>query len=202
MPDRRVSERVYQDIRRRLLNGAFQLRERLDVGRLADSLKTSATPVREALLRLASERLIASVPGRGFFMAFWNEAELRTLYQWRGVLAKLALEEGGRGQRLSDARLPYPDRAVLLFSSLARAANPELKRVAGNADDRLHAARWAETDVFDDLVDEYAALKKALMGKSGETGLVALNAYHQRRVAATRVIRERALIRAASRNGG
>jgi DNA-binding GntR family transcriptional regulator len=199
MPDRRVSERVYQEVRRRLLNGVFQLRERLDVGRLADSLHASATPVREALFRLASERLTASVPGRGFFMAFWSEADLRALYEWRGVLAKLA---GGRAQKLADRTLAYPDRVALLLAGLDRAANPELRRAAGNADDRLHAARWAETDVFEDLVDEYAALKKALTGRNAAAGLSTLSAYHARRVEATRFIRERALIRAASRNGG
>lgn len=85
-PDPNVTERVYAEIRRRLFEGAFKLRQRLDVAALSEATGASATPVREALVRLAAERLIASRPTRGFFLTLWSESELCALYDWRHTL--------------------------------------------------------------------------------------------------------------------
>lgn len=200
--DPRISERIYQEIRRRLFAGAYRLRERLDVGTLAAALGASATPVREALVRLATERLIAWRPSKGFFVGLWTEAELRALYQWRGMLAELALASAQSAPVLTVETATYPERVARLLCSLNGTMNAELRRAAENADDRLFAARMAETDVFADWEAELATLAEALKDGGPKRAKSALGAYHARRATAARTLRERAVVRALPANGG
>ena len=58
---------VYERIKHWLLAQALVPGQLLQIGVLADELGVSTTPVREALTRLAAERMIMSVPKRGFF---------------------------------------------------------------------------------------------------------------------------------------
>ena len=51
-----LSSRIYSELREALIAGRFQPGERLHIQETADKLGTSVTPVREALLRLVSER--------------------------------------------------------------------------------------------------------------------------------------------------
>jgi len=62
--------------------------EHLHIDDLADRVKASATPVRQALERLQGEGLIDSVPKRGFFSKVPNASELQDLYEF----ARLVLE--------------------------------------------------------------------------------------------------------------
>lgn len=200
--DPRISERVYTEIRRHLFAGEYKLRERLDVGALAAALGASATPVREALVRLASERLIAWRPAKGFFVSLWSEAELRALYQWRGMLAELALAASAQeAGSTPPENASYPEAVAKLLSSLNGAMNPELRRAADNADDRLYAARMAETDVFADWQEELAKLSEALRAGSAPAAKAAISAYHARRIGAAKSLRERAVVRALPANG-
>ena len=62
--------------------------EHLRIDELADYVRTSATPVRQALERLHGEGLIDIVPKRGFFSRVPEAAELQDLYEFaRLVLA-------------------------------------------------------------------------------------------------------------------
>lgn len=200
-PDPRVSERLYQEIRKRLFAGEFRLRERLDVGALAQLLGASTTPVREALVRLAAERLIASKPTRGFFVWLWSEAELKALYEWRGALLRLAVEQGATNAIVLEGDVEYAERVARLFQLVELRANLELKRAGVNADDRLYAARLAEADLFEDANHELKELCSHLRVGPRRTALQALRRYHTRRAAAARALRDRATLRALGGNG-
>lgn len=64
-----LTDRVYEAIRERIVEQAYAPSQRLRTQELAANLGVSATPVREALNRLASERLVISTPHRGFAIA-------------------------------------------------------------------------------------------------------------------------------------
>lgn len=197
-PDPALGERIYQELRRRLLAGGFKLRERLDVGRIATEMQASATPVREALARLATERLIAAKPARGFFAVLWTEAELAALYEWRGALVRMAVdareEIAPRVVGVGD----HGDAIRTLFGSIEEDANRELCRAAANADDRLHAARRVELEI----VPGAAADVHAIAAASSKRALIAsLRRYHSKRIAHVGAIRERALLQALPPNG-
>lgn len=197
-----ISERVYQTIRLRVLCGGFRLRERLDVARLASELNASATPVREALTRLAAERLIEARPARGFFAQLWSSGELRALYEWRMALSMLAAQEAGpRVIAAPKASDTYADRVTLCFSRLESEANAELRRAGVNADDRLYAARRAEPEALPGCDAELAALEGAVRAGARRETLALLRRYHVKRIDHVRLIRERAVLHALPSNG-
>lgn len=198
--DPAISERIYIELRRRLLAGSFSLRERLDVNRIATEMEASATPVREALTRLATEGLIAAKPARGFFAMLWTEAELRALYEWRGALVRLAIEARSEVLPRPSMKLSedYADAVRQVFASLEEGANREIRRAASNADDRLHAARRVEPDIVTGHRAELTALTTATTKRDL---LNALKRYHARRIASAASIRERAVLRALPPNG-
>ena len=70
-------ERVYQRIRRDILDGVILPGDRLVEARLAERIKTSRTPVREAFHKLEMEGLLESMPRIGYRVATlqWNEVE-------------------------------------------------------------------------------------------------------------------------------
>lgn len=199
--DLAISERVYIELRRRLLAGGFRLRERLDVGRLATEMQASATPVREALTRLATERLIAAKPTRGFFATLWNVQELKALYEWRGVLVCSALEtvsETRLIQRPSVVEGDYADAVRQTLADIEEGANAELRRVAANADDRLHAARRVEPQTLSASADEVAAIAAA---RTKKELLALVRRYHAKRAVQAGAIRDRAVLHALPSNG-
>ncbi len=86
-PDTRpLKARIADAVRERIASGAIGLGERLSDKDLADELKVSRTPVREALLQLASERLVVMHPQRGTFVFEADAESIRDLCELRGVL--------------------------------------------------------------------------------------------------------------------
>jgi DNA-binding GntR family transcriptional regulator len=63
-----LSEDVARYVRRRIFNGTFRAGEYLRLDQLAVELGISVTPVREALLNLRAEGLLAQQPRRGFMV--------------------------------------------------------------------------------------------------------------------------------------
>ena len=92
-------ERVYLDLKARILSGEFSPGTRLDPAQLSHSLAASATPVRDALNRLSGERLVESWHQEGFRQPQLAEADIADLYDWAGALLALALK----------GRTPRPD---------------------------------------------------------------------------------------------
>lgn len=79
-PDRLLSKRktsVYPALREMCLDYMFWPRQQLHIEELASVFSSSATPVREALARLAGEGLIEAVPNRGYVAKALSEDEMR-----------------------------------------------------------------------------------------------------------------------------
>jgi DNA-binding GntR family transcriptional regulator len=206
--DPAISERIYLELRMRLFAGRFRLNERLDVARIATDMGASATPVREALTRLAAERLIAARPAKGFFAILWSEAGLRALYEWRGLLAHVAVEANAElassfvdaGAAVGEAGAPadHADAVRAMFTRIEQGANAELRRAAANADDRLHAARCVEPEVLDGCAKELGAIASARTKRQLRN---LLQRYFTRRLQHAAALRERAMLRALPPNG-
>lgn len=78
-------DEVYGELRKRLMLGQFGLRTRLAEEKLANLLGVSRTPVREALLRLASDGLVTRFEG-SYFVVLPDLTQLRDLYDLRITL--------------------------------------------------------------------------------------------------------------------
>jgi len=76
---------VYDELRRRLMIGAFGVQTRLVEERLAGLLGVSRTPVREALVRLRADGLVVRHEG-GYYVALPDLTQLRNLYELRVTL--------------------------------------------------------------------------------------------------------------------
>jgi DNA-binding GntR family transcriptional regulator len=89
-----LSSVIYGQLRQQIL--ALELRPgaRLNIDHLAIGLSVSATPVREALSRLAAERLVVADPFRGFAVSeLPTPHELEELTQLRQLLEGYAVEK-------------------------------------------------------------------------------------------------------------
>ena len=96
--DARFSENVrvqdetpnaYQHLKNLLLNGSFRAGEHIDLNWAATTIGVSATPVREALIRLAAERLVTAHPNRGFFYPVPRAETLADEFRFRFGLSSL-----------------------------------------------------------------------------------------------------------------
>lgn len=94
---------AYQQLRRWILSGRLKPGEKLDQAWLAGHMHVSRTPLRQALLRLASERLIAAEPHRSAVVAPLSLVELEDLYQSRRAMESMLAEAGAA--RLTKATL-------------------------------------------------------------------------------------------------
>lgn len=80
-------------IRAEIISGALRPGPLYAIGKIAESLGVSATPVREALLDLQSQGLIVMVRNRGFTIRALSDAELDDLLRVRLMLEVPAMRE-------------------------------------------------------------------------------------------------------------
>jgi len=80
------ADRVYDTLRQGILDGTYAQGARLGEADLADSLGVSRTPVREALRRLGSEGLLATLPNKGARVRTWTAGELGDIFDLRALL--------------------------------------------------------------------------------------------------------------------
>ena len=88
---RSLTEMVITEIRELIVSGRLVLGEQLSESALAEQLGVSRTPVREAFLRLETERLVEVRPQRGTFVFQYGMPELRDICELREVLETGAL---------------------------------------------------------------------------------------------------------------
>lgn len=199
--DLRRGERVYQEIKKAILAGELKQRQHLDIDDLASRWRVSATPVRNALVGLTAERLVVLQPGRGYSVAFWSEAELTALYEWRWQIARLAAETATAPRSEPPVAADRVEEMLALFALLAEASNAELKRAAVAADERLVAAYRVEHEVLPQTERELVLLREAFIAAETKKTVLRLRVFFRRRILAVAGLRTRAAVRALPRNG-
>jgi DNA-binding GntR family transcriptional regulator len=98
------TERVYEEIKWRIVYGQYSPARHLSEATLARLHKVSRTPVREALSRLLEERYVAWEPGRGFVIAPITVAMIRNTFEVRRILEVAAAEAAARSATQEDIR--------------------------------------------------------------------------------------------------
>ncbi|SHF25869.1 GntR family transcriptional regulator [Desulforamulus putei] len=89
-PQPQVRDKVYRQLRQAILEGRLKPGERLVERKLADILRVSRTPVREAIRMLELEGLVAHLPRGGTVVARVSDLEVLEIYRIRAVLEGLA----------------------------------------------------------------------------------------------------------------
>lgn len=85
-----LAERVYDTLKRFIIEQRLNPGSKLSVPRLAEQLGVSRTPVKEAVDRLAQEGLVTILPKRGAFVAILRQRDVEEIYEMREVLEGLA----------------------------------------------------------------------------------------------------------------
>jgi DNA-binding GntR family transcriptional regulator len=88
-----LGDQVYLQLLHRIERGDIPAATRLRDAAIAADLGVSRTPVREALVRLAREGVLASEPGRGFRLIPMSPSELRDIGSILAALEPLALDQ-------------------------------------------------------------------------------------------------------------
>ena len=113
-------EYVAKVLREAILRSEIKPGERLDQTKIAEQLKVSRTPVRNALLILSNEGLVEMAPHAGAVVSEMQPAEIEEIYFIRGVLEGIAA-------RLAAESLTDEDLALLgkRLQDLDRASKPD-----------------------------------------------------------------------------
>jgi DNA-binding GntR family transcriptional regulator len=80
------SEEVYKGIREKIISGVYAPGEGITEDALGRDLKTSRTPIREALIRLHSEGLVNIIQNKGTFVRRIRPIDLAEIFQLRMIL--------------------------------------------------------------------------------------------------------------------
>lgn len=191
-------ERVYLDLKARVLDGRYPPGTRLDPVNLAKTLRASTTPVREALHRLAGERIIDSWHQEGFRPPILAEADLHDLYSWASYLLGLALKgpvpdpDSPAGMVKLTIHKDYAEALDSLFRAIAMwSPNRELRFAIFNLIERSHAFRKIEARVDTAAHDMLAAMEADYRFGRWSALRAKITRFHRRRmVLAGRVVAE------------
>lgn len=82
---------AYDKIKEAILTFQFLPNQALIEGELAEQLRISKTPVRDALMRLEKEELVTRVPFKGTYVSDVNNQDMADIYVIRSVLEGLAI---------------------------------------------------------------------------------------------------------------
>ena len=88
-----LSEQVYNVLMDSIVNGSLEAGTELREQHIAKQMGVSATPVREAFKRLASDGLIEIVPYRGAVVKTLDPQEIKEAYACREALEHLVVKE-------------------------------------------------------------------------------------------------------------
>lgn len=164
-----ISERVYQELKKDIITGILEPGRPLTEAFLIRKLGASLTPVREACIRLNSERLLESVPNRGYSVASISVNRIHELFTLRLLLEEFTVQEAckqdnpelmkeieslGRivasfGKR--ESYLNYIDANTKLHLSIAHlAGNESVVEILGNVLNQLARLSYLTVATKDD----------------------------------------------------
>jgi hypothetical protein len=189
-----TQDRVYRALKSEYLAGEFSVGAKLELAAMADRLRSSKTPVREAIHRLVGEQIMEADPGGGF--RIWQPApgHLIQLYQWNAHLL-LGLVSLMSPADLVD-RIAYFDglgppgskielvmRQGSIFGSIADASgNSEAVAAIVHINERLLSTRIAEIADLKEGVRELRTLTNIAVADVQKSMRRRLESYHERRI--------------------
>ena len=161
---------VLAGMRTRFREGEWVEGEPLTVGELASRYGVSATPVREALSRLAGDGLVEDRRGRGYYARRIDGVDLADLYRGQETLVRAALTvmrcEVGSKPRSGPVNADFLTDAVqaweTLFEAVLHGANSRfLMSAQQRLADRLAPARRVEPEMLGETAMDFEPLVAA-----------------------------------------
>lgn len=163
-----ASRRVYDHVRRELLDGTLDDGDLLSEGAVATAVGVSRTPVREAFLQLEAEGMLALYPKRGALVLPVSPREVRELFAARALVEadalRAVLAHGPDADLIAELRTILAEQRALASGDLLAVAD---------ADRRLHRAWVAAAGnrvllrFFDGLRDRQDRITVAMLRRGG-----------------------------------
>jgi DNA-binding GntR family transcriptional regulator len=100
---RTLADQAYEALHLRIVSGELPAGERLLPDELANTMLISPTPIREALVRLQTEGLVANVGRRGAVVRRFDPKDVTELFEARTMVEEFAVAEALRRDRLTVA---------------------------------------------------------------------------------------------------
>ncbi|AXG81581.1 GntR family transcriptional regulator [Streptomyces paludis] len=159
-----LGDRIADDLRVRIISGTLRPGTHLVEGVLADEYDVSRAPVREALQRLAGERLVRDGRRRGVLVVGLTAADIDELYSLRLALEQLAYERA----ITCDGPETRWDAARAAIEEMRAAATSQDGARFGEADLAFHQNfyRIADHGRLEAFWDQYRPTFSALFGIS------------------------------------
>lgn len=143
-----LAEQAYQAIRQLIVSLELAPEQVISEPALMERLAIGRTPVREALHRLAQERLVEVYPRRGMFVAGVDVRDLARLTEVREAIE-------GQAARLAAERHDEADELAALLDELG--GPPRDQRELMALDERIHHAvyRWSRNEFLAATAEQY-----------------------------------------------
>jgi GntR family transcriptional regulator, rspAB operon transcriptional repressor len=130
-PPNSISDQIYERLRQQILHGEIEPGERLMQNQVAENLKASRTPVREAFRRLEQDSLVERVPQGGVRVTRLDMEAIQEVFGIRNVLEAYAVELAcGRitGEEIGSLKR-LVNQAEDLLASGQVGREPKIKRI-------------------------------------------------------------------------
>ena len=170
---------AYELMRQKIVTGEWPQGIHLKDNELAMQLGISATPVREALRKLASEGLVQNIPYKGMFVTSLSASQIKELLNVRLGLELMALESGL--SLLSGAELDAMEQALADFDQ-ALAQNNLVALLA--ADTAFHGliVQASGNSVLNELYRQLTGRVQMLMAIADLSGRMATGNVDHRQI--------------------
>ena len=86
-----LAKEVTDVLRDRIINGDYAMGEKLIENKIAEELKVSRTPVRDAFKQLSKEQLVEYIPNKGCFAKGFSHKDMEDIYAVRKAVERLAI---------------------------------------------------------------------------------------------------------------
>jgi len=105
-----LKEQAFDKLKELIITGALEPGELQNEKRLAEALGVSRTPVREALLELSREGMVAFVPGKGVEVCKLTTQQVREVFEIRRIIEGYVLKK--IATRLTEADIKEIDENI------------------------------------------------------------------------------------------
>jgi DNA-binding GntR family transcriptional regulator len=157
-----LSDQVYDVLWWKIANRTLGPGEKISDLQISEELRVSRTPVREALYRLAQDKIVEVKNQRGFFVARFSSQDVREIYDIRAALEVLAM------------RLALPRLTVSQLDEAQQALDEAQRQVEHDAEGAR--AFWLRVDrEFHQMIVQAAGnrrLASLLAGLQGQIGVI------------------------------
>jgi len=191
-----LKEKAYDKLKELIITGTLEPGELQNEKRLAEALGVSRTPVREALLELSREGMVAFVPGKGIEICKLTKQQVREVFEIRRIIEGYIIKK--IATQLTDADTKEIDRNISNQEKMLRKTkrpafieydkqfhlymaskigNQQIELILDNLRDQMHliGIRAVEDDArMKQVIEEHRAISSSLKERNPRKAFNAL----------------------------